>query len=70
MRGKKPILLCKCKMCDSTYLDSLPVDRTDIDAEHIARWANTIASTHDCSKGDTPIENAFGVGEVLGVIYR
>lgn len=67
---KAPILYCRCKMCGSTYLDSLPSDRRTADVSRIGTIASTITTTHNCSKGDNPLCNAYGVGEILGVIYR
>ena len=70
MKNIKPILFCKCKMCGSTFLDEYPSDRTKEEAKHIGRWAECYAVTHDCSKGDNPLPDANGVGEILGVIFR
>lgn len=67
--GKVAILFCKCKLCGSEYLDSLPKD-IDIDIKHIGRYANAISTTHDCSKAQSPLNDTFGVGEILGVVLR
>lgn len=68
--AKKPILYCKCKLCGSTYNDIFPSDRETLDGKHIAKYEMTIASTHDCSKGENPIPDAYGVGEIIGVVYQ
>lgn len=68
--AKTPILYCKCKLCGSKYFDSFPTDRDYHDGKHIGKFEICISSTHECSKGDNPIPDAYGVGEILGVIYR
>ena len=66
---KKPFLYCKCKMCGSTYLEKFPTELDSIDCMHIGKVEKNITTTHDCSTGTNSLPDAYGVGEILGVIY-